>query len=112
MSEQTTEYNEYSEEQLYHLIARTLMPSLPENWQTVSLHFEFIDEDVYERSATVDTGDGTEISISLRRSGIEMYDAFIEIARRMEEAGHGKWQSAIFTMDRNGKFNINFTYPE
>lgn len=106
------EISQFSEDELYHLIGSTLLRSLPEDWQSVQLKFEIIDEDVFERSALVDTGGGEAKSISLRPSGYEMYDAFTELATRMEEAGHGKWQSAQFNMARTGKFDINFTYPK
>lgn len=104
--------NDFSEDELYHLIGRSLLRSLPNGWQNVVLFFEFIDEDVWKRSAIVNSGRDGETYISLRTSGTEMNDAFLELARRMEEAGHGKWQKATFTMSRDGKFNIDFSYPE
>lgn len=102
----------YSEEELYHLIGRSLLKSLPSGWQKVALNFEFLDSDVWKRNARVDNGNGDDQPVSLRPSGTEMNDAFIELARRMDEAGHGKWQAAHFNMEHTGKFDINFTYPE
>ena len=107
-----TELSDYSEEALYNFIGKALLRSLPEGWQEVRLTFEIIDEDVSETSAIVNKGDDKETYISLRPSGMALDDGFIEIARRMSEAGHGQWQLAQLTMNRVGKFTIDYTYPE
>ena len=108
----STQLTDYSEDELYHSIGRTLLLSLPDGWQTVAMTFEMIDADVWETSAVVDTGDGRDTYISLRPSGFELDDYFVELARRMAEAGHGQWDKAVFNMTAAGKFNIDFTYPE
>ncbi len=101
-----------SEDELYHLIGKSLLLSMPEGWQAVKYCFEVIDEDVWEESAMVEMDGQGEKSVSLRPSGEDMLNAFIELTRRMADAGHGKWRKAFFSMTPDGKFSIDYVYSE
>lgn len=85
---------------------------MPRDWQAVTYCFEIIDDDVWEESALVKLDGQGEKSVSLRRSKGTMLDAFIELARRMDESSHEEWRKALFSMTPDGKFAINFVYRD
>jgi hypothetical protein len=99
-----------SEDELYHLIGNSLLLSMPEGWQAVTYCLEIVDDEVWEESALVQLEGQGEQSVSLRRSKGTMLDAFVELERRMGEAGHEKWRKALYSMTADGKFAIDFVY--
>jgi len=90
----TTDLADVREDDLHHRIGRSLLRSLPETWRSV------------------DFDNNQKKYISLRSSGVELYDAFIELARRMGEGGHGKWRKAVSSMTANGESSIDFAYGQ
>ena len=100
----------HSVEQLYTIIAQGLVRSLPDEWQEARLTFEWIAEDVIEDSASYEDG-GVTRYVALDPAGPDYPDLLIELARKMDEAGHPRWQKATFTLDRSGQFTLDFDYP-
>lgn len=105
------QFREYSVEDLYPVIGRSLLRCLPEGWQEARLSYEWPDADVTRLRAFVTDRSGEERSISVRPAGPELSDALMELARKMDEAGHPRWQKATFTLDRSGRFTLDYDYP-
>ena len=107
----TARFAELSVEELYPIIARSLMRCLPEAWRDVTLIYEWVDSDVTRSHAFLHNPSGKKEYIRLRPAGEDLEDALMELARKMDEAGHPRWQKATFTLDRSGQFTLDFDYP-
>lgn len=99
-------------EPLYAQIAQLLLRVLPPSWQSTLVEFVWVAPHVSESSATYEDAKGGESAYSTWDIGDDLDDLFLSLGALMEEAGHPRWEKALYSLERNGTFTVDFTYPD
>lgn len=98
-------------EEIYQVIGHFIADAIPEAWLSATVYAEIEEEDhgltfgVYVPAVAPD-------SIRDFAAGAELYLAFDELRRRLRKPGQVPWVKAQFTVQRDGRFDLEFTYPE
>lgn len=98
-------------EAIYQELGSYIVQAIGDDWQTAILYAEIEDEDsglLYGRYTTESSKD---FSLSFD-ADYTVYLAFEELRERFQKPGHALWKKAEFTLYRNGKFALNFEYPD
>ncbi|MBX3010475.1 MAG: DUF600 family protein [Caldilineaceae bacterium] len=98
-------------EAIYQAIGNYIAHAIQEEWQSAILFVEIDDDEsglLYGRYITKTSQD---YSLSFDTDYI-LYLAFNELRQRIQKPGYAAWTKASFTLHRNGKFDIDFKYPD
>lgn len=94
-------------ESLYQKIGQATANSLPEEWISARLEVELKPGVVTMRGHYQTVKDGDEHSF---RPARELVAFFTQLHDIMVAEMKADWQNARLDLDRDGKFNLNFTY--
>jgi hypothetical protein len=97
-------------EDMYRVIGQTLARCAPANWTSVWAKAEIgegsgVTEFDYETASTTRTWFEPP-----NQDQYAVYQAFKGIKEAMVAAKQPSWRSALFTLERSGKFNLHFDY--
>jgi hypothetical protein len=102
--------SEASVEDLHHAIGDFIMQAVGDDWQTATIVAVIEADDNGRTSGRSTTGpDGTQATFEADH---RMYLAFDELRRRMRTPDEQPWTKATFSLERSGKFDLEFEYPD
>lgn len=99
-----------SVEELYHQIARHIMRAIEGPWTTATLYAEIEEEDnglFYGRYKETEQAREEKFF----DPHFEVLDLFVALRQQLHKPGTAPWQKASFTLDRSGRFTLDFIYP-
>ena len=98
-------------ETIYQELGSYIVRTIDDEWQSAILYAEIEDDDsglIYGRYTTQTSQD---FSLSFD-ADYTIYVAFDELRQRLQKPSFTPWTKAEFTLHRNGKFDLNFEYPD
>ena len=98
-------------ENLYQMIGQAFLKCLPADWQSGTLEFVVEDHDVQDLSGTYINRSNKTDFVDLWDVDPIVWDCFLELASRMSDSDGQHWEKAIFWMNKQGEFKINYAYP-
>lgn len=98
-------------ETIYQEIGNYIIQTIEDEWQTAILSAEIEDDDSGLLFGRYTTKTSQDFSLSFD-ADYTIYLAFNELRQRIQKSGYAPWTKAEFTLHRNGKFDLNFVYPD
>jgi hypothetical protein len=98
-------------ERIYQAMGQFIVDAIPEEWLSATAYAEIEEDDnglTYGRYVPAAAPE----SIRDFDAAAELYLAFDELRRRFRKPGYAPWSKAQFTLQRNGHFDLDFTYPD
>lgn len=98
-------------EEIYQAIGNFIVRSIDDDWETATIYAEIESDDNGLTYGRYTTKESTDESLFFR-AGASMYFAFDELRKRMRKPGTAPWTKARFVLQRDGKFDLQFEYPD
>lgn len=98
-------------ERIYQAMGQFIVDAIPEEWLSATAHAEIEEDDnglTYGRYVPAAAPE----SIRDFEADYRCYLMFDELRRRTRKPGYAPWIKARFTLQRNGHFDLDFTYPD
>ncbi|HNS04122.1 MAG TPA: DUF600 family protein [Anaerolineae bacterium] len=98
-------------EEIYLAIGQFIADAIPETWLSATAYAEIEEEDHGLTYGVYVPAVAPDITRDFA-AGAELYLAFDELRRRLRKPGQAPWVKAQFTLQRDGRFDLEFTYLE
>lgn len=98
-------------EEIYQAIGNFIVRSINDDWETATIYAEIDSDDSGTTYGRYTTKESTDESLFFRTDS-RMYFAFDELRVRMRKSGEATWTKAKFVLQRDGKFDLQFEYPD
>jgi hypothetical protein len=98
-------------EEIYQAMGQLIVAEIPEAWISATATAEIEEDDnglTYGAYVPVNEPDQPRDFAA----GYRFYLLFDELRRRFRKPGDVPWIKAQFTLQRNGHFDLGFTYPD
>lgn len=100
-----------TDQEIYKLIAGIVNRSAPEEWQKILVKASIEDDNGETLYDYFDASENMHWFAPDASKQYEVYLAFQELRAMMKVTGHS-WGSASFTLERSGKFQMEFNYDK
>lgn len=98
-------------EAIYQAMGQLVVAEIPEAWLSATAYTEIEEDDnglTYGRYVPAVAPD----AVRCFDTSYRWYFAFDELRRRMKKPGYALWVKARFTLQADGHFDLDFTYPD
>ena len=95
-----------TKEDLYHSIGQFVLDRIDGDWDSASVSFEIVDDDVF----AVECSYHISAYQNHFEGGFVLNDLMLELRQAMTVEGLGMWKKALFSLYPSGELNFDFEY--
>lgn len=98
-------------DEIYQSVAANINSVIKEEWKEAELHIEAFGQMVSNSGTYINGSDETK-QMDVDEFDFELTFDLLDLQKIISEGGSNKWNKAIFTLTKGGKFDMEFSWDQ